>query len=260
MIAAARAAGAVLMGHFRDRSRLKVELKGPADYVSTADLASEAILRRELLGAHPAFGFVTEESAATAGADAAGARFIVDPLDGTTNFLHGVPHFAVSIALERAGQVIAGVVFDPAKDELFSGERGRGAWLGSDRLSVSGEAVLSEALVGTGIPHVNRPERHARYLVQLAGVMREAAGVRRLAAAALDLAYVAAGRFAVFFEYGLAPWDVAAGMLLVKEAGGRVSEPGGGADVMGSGDVLATNGRLHAPMLALLRGPVPPGP
>jgi len=257
MIAAASAAGEGLMVHFRDRSRLKVELKGPADFVSTADLESERTLRSALLGAYPRRGFVTEESEATEGADA-GSRFIVDPLDGTTNFLHGVPHFAVSIALERAGRVVAGVVFDPAKGEMFVGEEGKGAWLDAERLRVSGDVDLALALVGTGIPHMNRPARHARYLAQLAGVMREAAGVRRMAAAALDLAYVAAGRFAVFFEFGLAPWDIAAGALLVREAGGQVSEPGGGPDVLGSGDVLATNGRLHAPMLELLRRVDPP--
>jgi myo-inositol-1(or 4)-monophosphatase len=256
MIAAARSAGVGLMRHFRDRSKLRVELKGPADFVSTADLESEDVLRSALLGAYPTSGFVTEESAAIVGADGS-MRFIVDPLDGTTNFLHAVPHFAVSIALERAGRLVAGVVFDPAKDEMFVGEAGQGAWLGGERLRVSGDADLSQALVGTGIPHVNRPERHARYLTQLAGVMREAAGVRRLAAAALDLAYVAAGRFAVFFEFGLAPWDIAAGAVLVREAGGQVSEPAGGSDVLGSGDVLATNGRLHEPMLALLRRVAP---
>ncbi len=259
MIAAARTAGIGLMGHFRDRSKLKVELKGPADFVSNADLESEHSLRSALLGAYPACGFVTEESAATVGSDTS-ARFIVDPLDGTTNFLHGVPHFAVSIALERQGSVVAGVVFDPAKGEMFVGEVGRGAWLDGERLRVSDDVDLGGALVGTGIPQVGRQARHASYLVQLAGVMREAAGVRRMAAAALDLAYVAAARFAVFFEFGLAPWDIAAGMLLVREAGGQVSEPGGGANVLGSGDVLATNGRLHEPMLALLRRGAPSVP
>jgi myo-inositol-1(or 4)-monophosphatase len=259
MIAAARTAGTGLMNRFRDRSSLRIELKGPADFVSTADLESEKTLRSALLGAYPAFGFVAEESAATVGSDAS-TRFIVDPLDGTTNFLHGIAHFAISIALERQGRVVAGVVFDPAKDEMFAGEDGRGAWLGAERLSVSGDVDFSRAVVSTGIPHVSRPQRHAAYLVQLAAVMREVAGIRRMAAAALDLAYVAAGRFAVFFEFGLAPWDVAAGALLVREAGGQVSEPGGGPDAVGSGNVLATNGRLHAPMLALLRSPAPPAP
>src|SRR5271165_5505640 len=141
MIAAARAAGVGLMSHFRSRSSLRVELKGPADYVSTADLESEARLRDALLGKYPTFGFVTEESAATAGADGESARFIVDPLDGTTNFLHGIPHFAVSIALERAGRIVAGLVFDPAKGEMFVAEHGRGAWLDDERLHVSSEAT-----------------------------------------------------------------------------------------------------------------------
>jgi myo-inositol-1(or 4)-monophosphatase len=257
MISAARTAGTGLMAHFRDRSKLRVELKGPADFVSTADLESERSLRRALLGPFPMCGFVTEESAPTVGADPS-TRFIVDPLDGTTNFLHGVPHFAVSIAFERDGRVVAGVVLDPAKGELFVAEEGRGAWLDGERLRVSGDVDLSQALVATGIPHMTRPDRHSKYLTQLAAAMREAAGIRRMAAAALDLAYVAAGRFAVFFEFGLAPWDVAAGSLLVREAGGRVSEPGGGSDVLGSGDVLATNGRLHEPMLALLSGAARP--
>jgi myo-inositol-1(or 4)-monophosphatase len=256
MIAAARTAGTGLMGHFRDRSKLRVELKGPADFVSTADLESERSLRSALLGPYPMCGFVAEESAATVGADPS-VRFIVDPLDGTTNFLHGVPHFAVSIAFERAGQVVAGVVFDPAKGEMFAAEEGRGSWLDGQRLHVSGDVDLSQALVATGIPHMTRPERHSTYLTQLAAAMREAAGIRRMAAAALDLAYVAAGRFAVFFEFGLAPWDIAAGALLVREAGGRVSEPGGGSDTLRSGDVLATNGRLHEPMLALLSRAAP---
>jgi myo-inositol-1(or 4)-monophosphatase len=277
MIAAARTAGDLLIHHFRNRERLRVELKGAADFVSQADVESERLVRDALLGAYPECAFLAEESAAAeAGAGTAASaftrargesgaaaaterpRFIVDPLDGTTNFLHGIPHFAVSIALERGGAVVAGVVFDPAKDELFAGERGRGARLGREPLRVANDADLSGAVVGTGIPHVNRPEKHAKYLLQLGAVMREAAGVRRFAAAALDLAYVAAGRLSAFFEYGLSPWDVAAGSLLVREAGGTVTEPGGGADVLRTGDVLATNGRLHPSMQALLARALPP--
>jgi myo-inositol-1(or 4)-monophosphatase len=262
MMDAARAAGAGLMRHFRSRGELKVQVKGPADFASAADLQSEETLRSMLLGAYPAFGMLTEESAPTVAVDAGRARFVVDPLDGTTNFLHGIPHFAVAIALEREGQVVAGVVFDPPKDELFVAERGRGAWLvaastahdGAERLAVSKDADFSRALIATGIPHANSVHRHGAYLTMLAASMREAAGIRRLAAAALDLAYVASGRFGVFFEFGLAPWDLAAGGLLVVEAGGRVSEPSGGPAYLDSGNVLATNGLLHQPMLALLRG------
>jgi myo-inositol-1(or 4)-monophosphatase len=258
MIAAAQTAGTGLMRHFRTRTSLKVDLKGPADFVSTADLESEGTLKTALLGAYPSFGFVTEESAPTTGTDGHHAHFIVDPLDGTTNFVRGIPHFAISIAFEREGRVVAGVVFDPPKGEMFVAEEGRGAWLGAERLEVSRDLDLSLAVVGTGIPHVSRPHLHAGYLPMLAATMREAAGIRRFAAAAIDLAYVAAGRFAVFFEFGLSPWDLAAGVLLVREAGGLASEPSGGSDILGSGNVLATNGRLHERMLALLRDAAPP--
>jgi myo-inositol-1(or 4)-monophosphatase len=252
MLAAARRAGDGLLRRFHARADLVVELKGRADFVSTADRESEDTLRALLLRRYPRFGFLTEESAPTpsSGTD---ERFIVDPLDGTTNFLHGVPHFAVAVALEREGIVVAGVVHDPAKDETFVAERGRGAWLGKQRLRVSDHEDLTRAIVAIGIPHANAPRRHAACLAVLARVMREAAGVRRFAAAALDLAYVGAGRFAAFYERGLAPWDLAAGGLLVTEAGGRVTTPEGGDDVISVGEVLATNGRLHPRMLAMIR-------
>jgi myo-inositol-1(or 4)-monophosphatase len=254
MVSAARAAGEGLMRRFGDRASLRVELKGRADFVSTADLESQETLRARLLGDYPTFGFWAEEGAAAAGDGAHEARFIVDPLDGTTNFVHGLPHFAVAIALQRLGRVVAGVVFDPAKNEMFSAREGAGATLNGEPLRVAPDGDLALALVGTGIPHSNAPERHAAYLGSLAAVMKEAAGIRRLGAAALDLAYVAAGRFAAFFEAGLKPWDVAAGALLVGEAGGRVSEPDGGAgDVVSLGNVLATNGHVHATLIELLR-------
>jgi myo-inositol-1(or 4)-monophosphatase len=249
---ASRRAATGLLRRFHGRAKLEVELKGRADFVSAADRESEDLLRSLLLRRHPRYGFLTEESAPTVGADA-DARYVVDPLDGTTNFLHGVPHFAVSIALERAGEIVAGVVHDVPKDEMFVAERGRGTWLEGERLHVARDRDLSRALVGAGIPHASSRPRHARYLGMLGEMMHEAAGIRRYAAAALDLAYVAAGRFAVFFELGLAPWDLAAGSLLVREAGGMVSEPDGGEDFFASGDVLATNGRLHPTALAMLR-------
>jgi myo-inositol-1(or 4)-monophosphatase len=258
MMAAARLAGDGLMRHFRERDRLVVEQKGPADFVTTADLESQAVLLGALGPAFPDHGFLAEEKLAAGEAEAV-ARFVVDPLDGTTNFLHGVPHFAVAIAFERSGEVVAGVVFDPAKDEMFVAEVGRGAYLNGQRLRVSTAEDLSGALVGTGIPHRNAPHRHDSYLKTLGGVMREAAGVRRIAAAALDLAYVAAGRFAAFFEYGLSRWDVAAAGLLVQEAGGRVTQPDGAPGYLESGDVLATNGRLHERMLNLVAAARPGG-
>jgi myo-inositol-1(or 4)-monophosphatase len=260
MIAAAERAGAGLMRWFRERSHLTIELKGPADYVSTADLESEQTLKSILLGAHPRRGFVGEESAPGGESRTAHQeRYIVDPLDGTTNFLRGVPHFAVSIALESAGRLVAGVVFDPAKNEMFVAEHGCGAWLAAAPASVSADVDLSTALVGTGIPHSNARHRHASYLELLRRAMHDAAGIRRLGSAALDLAYVAAGRFGVYFEFGLSPWDIAAGVVLVQEAGGRVTEPGGGDRFLASGDVVATNGRLHPRMIALLDPAPGPG-
>jgi myo-inositol-1(or 4)-monophosphatase len=253
MIGAARTAGARLMHYFRDRSELQVKLKGPADFVSTADLESEKTVRDILLSAHPGRGFLAEESAPTPPSPGvASDRYIVDPLDGTSNFVHGVPHFAVSIALEREGRVMAGVVHDPAKDEMFVAEEGRGAWLGGKRIHVCPDEDFSQVLVATGIPHASAPHRHARYLPMLAGTMRHAAGIRRLGAAALDLAYVAAGRFGVHFEFGLSPWDIAAGAVLVREAGGMLTDPWGGESFLESGNVVATNGRLHPRMLAVL--------
>lgn len=253
MMEAARVAGRGLARRFRERDSLVVTMKGPADFVSEADLESEQTLRSILLGQYGDHGFISEESG-EAGSPGASARFIVDPLDGTTNFLHGVPHFAIAIALERAGQTICGVVLDVPKSEMFVAEAGRGAWSGDDRLRVSKEDDLARAIVGTGIPHATGSRRmdHEAYLRMLRPIMNEAAGVRRFAAAALDLAYVAAGRFAAFFEFGLSLWDVAAGALLVREAGGQISEPDGGGDVLRSGDVLATNARLHSKMLGLL--------
>jgi myo-inositol-1(or 4)-monophosphatase len=256
MVAAARRAGVGLMRRFHAREQLVIELKGRADFVSAADRESEDLLRETLLRQFPGLGFLTEESAPTRG-DRANTRFIVDPLDGTTNFLHGIPHFAVAIALEREGRMEAGVVHDPAKDETFVAERRRGAWLGSTRLRVTTDRDLSMALVATGVPHSSGRHRHAGYLPILAATMKEAAGIRRFAAAALDLSYVAAGRFSVFFELGLAPWDLAAGALLVQEAGGMVTRPDGGPDFVAGGDVLATNGRLHPRMLAMIRRATP---
>jgi len=254
MVSAARAAGQGLMRHFGDRASLRVELKGRADFVSTADLESQETLRARLLGDYPTFGFWGEEGAAAARDGAHEARFIVDPLDGTTNFVHGLPHFAIAIALQRRERIVAGVVFDPAKNEMFSAREGAGAMLNGETLRVAPDRDLALALVATGIPHSNAPERHEVYLGRLAAAMKEAAGIRRFGAAALDLAYVAAGRFAAFFETGLKPWDVAAGALLVREAGGRVSEPDGGdGDVVSLGDVLATNGHVHATLIELLR-------
>jgi len=249
MIRAARLAGESLRSDLARPELVEVREKSPSDFVSSADLRSQAIIRASLTEAYPTHGLLLEEGDGRGTANA--PRFVVDPLDGTTNFLHGIPHFAVSIALEANAEIVAGVVLDVMKGELFYAEKGQGAWLGEQRLSVSRERDLSRSIIGTGIPHHGRGD-HPRYLAALAEVMRDVAGIRRIGAAALDLAYVAAGRFEAFFEIGLAPWDVAAGALLVREAGGIVSQTGG-ASVHLSGDVLASSSaELHAAMLARL--------
>ncbi|MBO0739654.1 MAG: inositol monophosphatase, partial [Alphaproteobacteria bacterium] len=179
-------------------------------------------------------------------------RWIVDPLDGTTNFLHGIPHFAISIALERDREIVAGVVYEPIRDEMYWAEKGVGAYVNDRRLRVSARRHLGEAVIGTGMPFGPGAEPRV-YMASLASVMAATAGIRRMGSAALDLAYVAAGRFDGFWEFGLQPWDIAAGILLVREAGGYVSDMAGGHDMMVSGDVLAANDHLHLPLAALVK-------
>jgi myo-inositol-1(or 4)-monophosphatase len=250
MSRAADKAARGLRRDFGEVEQLQVSVKGPGNFVSTADHKAEKVLRQELQHGRPDYSFLMEESGAIAGSDTE-HRWIVDPLDGTTNFLHGLPHFCISIALERAGEIVAGVVFDPILDELFWAEKGIGAYLNDRRLRVSARRQLGEALIGTGIPFVGRGD-HKRYLAQLEQVMESVADVRRMGAAALDLAYVAAGRFDAYWEYGLSPWDFAAGMLLVREAGGYVSDPENGGDPLPSGNVLAANDHLHASLQSML--------
>lgn len=251
MTRAAEKAGRALLRDFGEVEQLQVSRKGPADFVSTADRKAENIVRQELSKARPDIGFLMEESGTIIGADKS-QRWIVDPLDGTSNFLHGLPHWAVSIALEREGEIVAGVVYDPIKDEMFWAEKGVGTFLNHKRLRVSARRALADSLVATGIPFKGHGE-HGPYLRQLEAVMAEVAGIRRFGAAALDLAYVSAGRFDAFFETSLKPWDVAAGMLLVTEAGGFVSEVAGGRSPIASGSVLAANSHLHLPLGTLLR-------
>jgi myo-inositol-1(or 4)-monophosphatase len=251
MSRAADKAARGLKRDFGEVEQLQVSLKGPGDFVSTADTKADKVLRQELSRARPDYAFLTEESGEIAGSDHE-HRWIVDPLDGTTNFLHGLPHFCISIALERAGEVVAGVVLDPVKDETFWAEKGIGAYLNDRRLRVSSRRQLANALIGTGTPFGQRADR-PRYMRQLDAVMANVADVRRLGAAALDLAYVAAGRYDGFWEYGLHPWDVAAGLLLVREAGGYTSEPDGEGNPVTSGNVLAANDHLHGPLLRIIR-------
>jgi myo-inositol-1(or 4)-monophosphatase len=251
MTAAALKASRGLKRDFGEVEQLQVSMKGPADFVSNADLKAEKLLRAELSKGRPGYGFLMEESGESHGSDAR-HRWIVDPLDGTTNFLHGIPHFAISIALERDGEIVAAVVYDPTRDEMFWAEKGVGAYVNEHRLRVSARRGLGDAVIGTGIPFRGRGD-HPSYLAALGAVMPATAGVRRLGAAALDLAYVAAGRFDGFWEFGLAAWDIAAGLLLIREAGGYVSDLTGGHDMLASGDIIAANDHLHLPLAALIK-------
>jgi myo-inositol-1(or 4)-monophosphatase len=258
MANAALKAARGLIRDFGEVEQLQVSVKGPGEFVSTADLKAERTLRAELTRARPAYGLLFEEGGATAGTDPR-HRWIVDPLDGTTNFLHGIPHFCISIALERDGDIVAGVIYEPTRDEMYWAERGGGAYMNDRRLRVSARRQLGDALIGTGIPFRERGD-HPVYLDTLAAVMAATSGVRRMGAAALDLAYVAAGRFDGFWEFGLAPWDIAAGLLIVREAGGYVSDIAGGQDMMARGDVLAANDHLHLPLAVLIKEAIRPRP
>ena len=238
MLKAARKAGRSLVKDFREVENLQVSSKGPGDFVSRADLAAEDILRDALMEARPNYGFLGEEGTLIEGKDPT-RRWIVDPLDGTTNFLHGMPHWAVSIGLEHKGEIVAGVVYDPAKDEMFYAEKGAGCWLNdSKRLRVSGRTKMIESVFATGVPFGGAADLPAT-LQDLARLMPACAGVRRWGAAALDLAYVAAGRYEGYWERGLNAWDIAAGILLVREAGGLVGPIREGQDMLRDGQLVA---------------------
>ena len=241
MVKAARKAGRSLVKDFREVENLQVSRKGPGDFVTRADLKAQEILKEELLGARPNYGWLGEEEAEIEGADPT-RRWIVDPLDGTTNFLHGMPHWAVSVALEHKGEIVAAVILDPAKDELFVAEKGAGAYVNEARLRVSGRRRMEECVFATGIPFMARPGL-PRMLQDLARLMPVCAGVRRWGAASLDLAYVAAGRFDGFWERSLSPWDVAAGILIVRESGGLVEPIRADGDLL-DGDIVAANGAI----------------
>ena len=250
MAGAAYRAARRLARDFGEVEQLQVSRKGPADFVSTADTTAEQTILRELSRARADYGFLLEERGPIAGKNP-DCRWIVDPLDGTTNFLHGIPHFGISIALERKGEVVAGIVHQPLTDELFWAEKGRGAYLNDRRLRVSARDKLADAVIATGIPHLGRGSAD-EFLPRVRAVLEQVAGVRRFGAAALDLVYVAAGRYDGFWETGLSPWDVAAGALIVREAGGFVTDIDGSDRYLDSGDILAANDRLHAPLCRLL--------
>jgi myo-inositol-1(or 4)-monophosphatase len=246
---AARKAGAKLRRDFNEVQHLQVSKKGPADFVSKADRQAERTLYEELSHARPGWGFLLEEAGEIEG-DPTKPRWIIDPLDGTSNFLHGLPHFAISIAVEEPlangkREVTSGLVYQPLTDESFWAEKGRGAWLQDKRLRVSARRDMSEALIATGIPFLGHGD-FAQWSRIFGAVAPEVAGIRRFGSAALDLAWVAAGRFDGFWEADLAAWDVAAGMLLVREAGGFVTDFRGGDKMIERSEFLAGNDATHS--------------
>lgn len=251
MVNAALKAGRGLSRDFGEVENLQVSMKGPGDFVSAADKRAEKTLIAELNKARPGYSFLAEESGVIDGTDRAN-RWIIDPLDGTTNFLHGIPLFCISLALEREGQIVAGVIYNPIINELYVAERGGGAFVNDRRLRVAGRRDLGEAVVATGAPHLGK-EGHDAFLSELGYMMSKTAGIRRCGAAALDLAWVAAGRFDGFWERSLKPWDIAAGALLVREAAGIVTGGTGLDDIMTSGTVVAGNEILHGKLIAALK-------
>ena len=252
MINAARKAARGLARDFGETQALQVSKKGVADFVSKADLQAEQTIFEALSAARPKYGFVMEERGEIEGADNSN-RWVVDPLDGTTNFLHGIGHFAISIALERDRQPYAGVIYNPAADELFWAEKGQGAWINDRRMRVSGRRDLSACLFATGLPFAGRDGRE-QALEETKRVLEVTAGIRRFGSAALDLAYVAAGRYDAYWERGLNSWDVAAGACLVREAGGFVTEIEGGKNFLTAGSILAANAEVYDEAKALIAG------
>ncbi|WOF74968.1 inositol monophosphatase family protein [Parvibaculaceae bacterium PLY_AMNH_Bact1] len=251
MVQAARKAARTLSRDFGEVENLQVSVKGPGDFVSAADLRAEETLREELTRARPGYGFLLEESGTIEGTDKS-HRWIIDPLDGTTNFLHGIPLFAINIALEREGEIIAGLTYNPISDELFWAEKGKGAFVNDKRLRVAARRDLSQAVVCTGIPHIGG-KSHAVFSQELATIMPQVAGVRRTGSCAIDMAFVAAGRFDAYWERGLNAWDLAAGIILVREAGGTITDLNNKSDVLGNGSVLATNEALHRPLMSIIK-------
>lgn len=251
MEAAARKASRGLVRDFGEVEHLQVSRKGPSDFVTAADLRVERILREELSKARPGFGMVMEEGGGNFGQGKSDV-WIADPIDGTTNFLHGIPHFTVSIAHWREGRILAGLIYQPIGDELYWADAGMGAYHNSRRLRVSARSNMADALIATGLPFKGKP-KHERYLDTLEAVIPEVAGIRRFGAATLDLAWVAAGRFDGFWEYGLSSWDIAAGIIMVREAGGAVTDISGGDDMLTKGEVLAATPALHKPLAKLVQ-------
>jgi len=252
MVAAAQSAGKKLARDFGEVENLQVSKKGPADFVTMADKTAEATIVKELKKARPKFGFLLEEGGTIEGDDSSNT-WIVDPLDGTTNFLHGIPHFAISIALQRDKDIEAGVIYEPVTDNLYWAERGTGAYMNKGRLRVAARRRLDECVFATGIPFkgAGDPEQFQR---ELSAVMTETAGTRRFGSAALDMAYVAAGRFDGYWERGIQSWDVAAGIIIVREAGGIVRTIEGTGNPIYARSIIASSPALIDPFTKLIGG------
>ncbi|MBV9652949.1 MAG: inositol monophosphatase [Acetobacteraceae bacterium] len=250
MANAAGKAAKRLLRDFNEVEQLQVSVKAPSDFVTQADLRAEQTIREELTKARPGYAFLMEESGSS-GSENWAWRWVVDPLDGTTNFLHGIPHWAISIGLEKrlphgGSEVAAGLIYAPAVDEMYWAEKGGGAFVNERRLRVSGRRDLKDAVLGTGIPFAATSQKNQLAFARtLGGLMPAVAGVRRFGAAALDLAWVAAGRYDGYWELGVKPWDMNAGILIVREAGGYATDPAGG-DPRPKGDIVAANPHLHA--------------
>jgi len=257
---AAQKAARRLLRDFAEVEQLQVSVKGPSDFVSQADIRAEQTLREELTKARPGYGFLMEESGQSGNPDWS-FRWVVDPLDGTSNFLHGVPHWCISVALEQrrqdgAGEIVAGLIYNPVVDEMFWAERGGGAYVNERRLRVASRREIKDALFATGIPFAAvSAHRRLAFARTLGVLMPQVAGIRRFGAAALDMAWVAAGRYDGYWELGLKPWDMAAGMLIVREAGGFVTDAAGREAVMheaAANDIVTANPALHPRLLEVV--------
>ena len=251
MVKAARRAGRSLKRDLGEVENLQVSLKGPANFVTAADKRAEEMLYADLTKARPGYGFIGEEGGAREGDDKT-HTWIVDPLDGTTNFLHGIPQFAISIGLLREGTIIAGLIYNPANEELYIAERGKGAFLNDQRLRVAGRRRLEECVIACGLPHIGRGD-HELSRAEMTGIQPKVAGLRRFGAASLDMAFVAAGRLDGYWERNLQPWDIAAGMIIIREAGGVVGDLHGGEDLLKTGNVVCGNEFVHDQLVKILK-------
>ncbi len=252
MVKAARRAGRSLKRDFGEIENLQVSLKGPANFVTAADRRAEDILYTDLSKARPGYGFIGEEGGTREGDDKT-HTWIVDPLDGTTNFLHGIPQFAISIGLVREGVLIAGLIYNPANEELYTTERGKGAFLNDTRLRVAGRKQLGDCVIACGLPHIGRGD-HELSRREMTALQTRVAGLRRFGAASLDLAFVAAGRLDGYWERNLQKWDMAAGILMVREAGGVASDlQGRDFDALDTGHIVAGNETIHGELVKILK-------